>query len=165
MITEQEIEILIERIRQLMPSTGTWPFTVMQLKRSDLASLEIEPILKAERQLIFLIRIDFERKDLIDYIMNTHEFDGIPVHRQQNFLNDHLREAEDPAAPLSWSEKIISMAIGFAFMAAQTSGLILEDVPAKLIELDRRFAYPQRSLKAYQLFEVASIEDRPQYQI
>ncbi|MEN0052326.1 MAG: hypothetical protein AAGC65_01590 [Mucilaginibacter sp.] len=151
---EQQIEDLIEHLRRLMPSTGAWPFTVMQLKSSDFENVDINYKLKAKQQLIFLLRTDFDRKDLIDYIANTAEFDDMPAYRREEFLNDYVQRAEEPSALIKWSERIISLGIGFAFILSGDLNLWLEDTAVDLVALDNYLSFPERGLKAYQLFDV-----------
>jgi hypothetical protein len=158
MKVEKQVEHLIERFRPFMPSAGTWPFTVMQMKRAEFAGVSIEHTLKAEQQLMFLLRTDFKRVDLLDYIANTEEFDTVPADRQEDFLNEYMQRTEAPHALLNWSERVVSIGIGVAFNLSKDLGLCLEDVQANLSELNEHFDWPKKHLKAYQLFDVSPIK-------
>ena len=154
MKSQENIEILIEKIRLFMPSSGSWPVTVINIKRDELMGLSFEPDVLSAQQLLFLIRTDFDRNDLIDYISNTEEFLSIPITRKDDYLNHYVKNVTDNSDIIKWSEKIASLSIGLAIQLSENLDLCIEPIEAELCELNNHFRFSHRNLKAYQLFDI-----------
>jgi hypothetical protein len=154
MESENNIEILIEKIRLLMPSSGSWPVTVISTNRAALKGLSFEPNILAEHQLLFLIRTDFNMNDLVDYISNTVEFLSIPIANKANHLNFLTQKINNKSDLSNWWGEIASLSIGLAIGLSENLDLCIEPIEANLKELDNYFQFNNRNLKAHQLFEI-----------
>lgn len=151
---DNNIETLIESIRFLMPSSGSWPVTVISTNRQELKGLSFEPHILAEHQLLFLIRTDFNIKDLVDYISNTVEYLSIPTPDKADYLDFYTQKINNKSELVNWSEKIASLSIGLAIGLSENLDLCIEPIEANLVELDTYFQFNNRNLKAHQLFEI-----------
>ncbi len=156
---EQQVENLIERIRPLMPSAGIWPFTVIVLNRNDFHGLSFEHSLNAKYQLLFLLRTDFNRNDLVDYLASTEEFYSIPGYRQENYLNEFVNKIEHGEAFSNWRERIVHLGIGIAVGLSSQLDLCIEELSADLSEVDTHFDFANRNLKAFKFFDIYSCKD------
>lgn len=154
MEAKNNIENLIEKIRLLMPSSGSWPVTVISTNRDELKGLSFEPHVLAKHQLLFLIRTDFNMTDLVDYISNTVEFHSIPIVNKADYLDKCTQKINSKSDLLTWSGKIASLSIGIAIGLSENLDLCIEPIEANLSELDNYFQFNNRNLKAHQLFEV-----------
>lgn len=154
MKSENNIEILIEKMRLFMPSSGSWPVTVISTKRDELKGLSFESHVVAEDQLLFLIRTDFNMIDLVDYISNTVEFLSIPIANKALYLEMYTQKIKNEADLIIWSGKIASLSIGLAIGLSENLDLCIEPLEANLTEVDNYFEFNNRSLKAHRLFEI-----------
>lgn len=154
MSVDQNINSLILDIYRIMPSLGTYPFTMMAMLRTELSGLNIKPSLRSATQLIVLKRTDFNVSDLMDYVTNTKEYDTIPLDNREAFLDNYRRKSQDDAAMTEWCERIVSMGIGIIVHLAKTNGIYLKPVRADLTDLDAHFGFLSKNLQAYQLFDV-----------
>ena len=154
MRSENNIDVLIEKIRLFMPSSGSWPVTVISLNRDELKGLSFEPYILDEHQLLFLIRTDFDMIDLVDYISNTAEFLSIPIANKANYLDVFTKKIKNNTDLITWSGKIASLSIGLAIGLSETLDLCIKPIEANLNELDNYFQFHNRNLKAHQLFEI-----------
>jgi hypothetical protein len=156
MKTQQNIEVLIEKIRLYMPSYGSWPVTVISINRKELEGLSFEPRLLGPQQLLFLIRTDFNKIDLTDFVSNTKEFTSIPMDRREDYLDHYAQKISSNADIINWSKKIANLSIGLATWISEDLDLCIEHIEANLYEMDTHFRFADQNLKAYQLFEVYS---------
>jgi len=150
----ENIEILIEKIRLLMPSSGLWPVTVISTNKDELKGLSCEPHILAEHQLLFLRRTDFNITDLVDYLSNTVDFLTIPVDNKANYLDFYTQKINNKSDLINWSGKIASLSIGLAIGLSEHLDLCISPIEANLTELDEHFQFDNRNLKAHQLFEI-----------
>lgn len=150
----QNIETLIERMRFFMPSSGSWPFTVISLKSAELKGLSFEPHMLSSHQLLFLLRTDFNLVDFVDYISNTDEFHSIPVANQNIYIENYSQKMKGNSDLINWSEKVISLGIGIAIRLSETLDLCIEPIEVELPELNNTFRFRERNLKAYRLFDI-----------
>lgn len=154
MKSQEQIELLIENIRPLMPSSGSWPVTVIGLKREELKGLSLEPYVLSCHQLLFLIRTDFYKNDLIDYISNTKEFLSIPNSLRAGYISHYLQRIGDQSGIINWSKEIASLSIGIAIQLSENLDLCIEPIEEELSELNHHFRFSDQNLRAYQLFEI-----------
>jgi hypothetical protein len=154
MDTIYRIDDLLERLRAIMPSNGVWPFTILRVNREDYKGLDLEAAPHAAQQLLVLIRTDFSRTDLLDYLINSKEFESIPFCRQEEYLNEQATKLKDPGLLLKWSENIAYMALGLAFHLSKSLNLCIDHLDTDLHALDAHFSFPARKLKSFRFFDI-----------
>lgn len=156
---KQQVENLIEQLRPLMPSNGTWPFTVMKLNRYEFKGLGVQRAVNADYQLLFLLRTDFNMIDLVDYVRNSREFSSMPWHQQDAFLIDYVSNMKSRPALLNWCESITNIGLGIAIGLSEQLDLCIEHISADFSELDAHFSFQTKNLKAFQLFDIYYCKD------
>jgi hypothetical protein len=154
----QEIDGMLLDVYQAIPSSGTYPFTIIRIVRTELNGLNITPDLLSGSQILVLKRTDFDLSDLMDYVIHTTEYSTIRSDRQEDFLDGYKLKYLNTAALTGWSEQIISLGIGMAKQLARQKRINLIPVEADLSQLDSRFGFQSRNLQAYQLFDLNPIQ-------
>lgn len=154
----QEIDAMLLDVYQVMPSSGTYPFTIIRIVHTELTGLKITSDLLSGSQILVLKRTDFDLADLIDYVTHTNEYSAIRSDRQADFLDNYKYKYQNAAALTGWSEQIISLGIGMVKQLARQKRINLIPVAADLSQLDSRFGFQYRNLKAYQLFDLNPIQ-------
>ena len=150
---EQQVEDLIELIRQYMPSAGAPPFTVIHLKRSEIKHIHSVGA-HSSQQLLFLIRTDFDKNDLIDFVFHAEEI--IPTSNQQIFLNKYSKMTRNNVELLRWKEQITNVGVEMAIRLSGALDLGIEHIDANLVEIDNFFSFGTRNLQAFSLFDIYS---------
>jgi hypothetical protein len=153
---DQMIDSAILEIFPLMPSPGSWPFTMMSIERNELTGLKIDKTLFAPFQLLVLKRTDFDSKDLFDYITKSKEYQT--VDDKNNFLEKYRKIIATASDFSEWVDRTTSLAIGLVIQTAITKGLLFSPVDTDLLLLDLHLALNQKKLQAYQLFDVNQID-------
>lgn len=154
---EKNISSLILEIYLIMPSVGAWPFTIVPLARSQFEGLCMERLLFSSLQLIVLKRTDFGPADLIDYLINSKEYSGIPPERREGFLNSYKHKLQNEKSMTQWYEQIINLGIGITMELARRKEMEIRLVPTELAEVDSHFGFHSKNLQAYQLFDVIQL--------
>ena len=155
---EQIIDAVILDIFPLMPSTGTWPFTMVRVDRNKLSGLETDKILFASAQLLVLKRTDFTSEDLLDYAINSKEYNTLSVPLKSGFLENYNKMIDNEEELQEWMDKTISLAIGLVIQTALNKALQFTPVEANLSVLDTQMELGQKNLRAYQLFDVYQLD-------
>ena len=140
-----------------MPSVGAWPFTAVPLARAQFKGLSIEPLLVSPMQLIILKRTDFGPADLIDYLINSKEYGGVPAERRQGFLNSYTHRLQDEKEMSQWCEQIISLGIGITTELFRRNEMEIRSVPVEPAEVDSHFRFHCKNLQTYQLFDAIQV--------
>jgi hypothetical protein len=156
---EKKIEALLLEYYQIMPSVGTWPFTVMPLAGEQFEGLSIKPLLGSQIQLIILKRTDFGPADLVDYLINSKEYGNIPPERRLGFLNSYKHRLQDDKEMSRWCEQLISLSIGITMELFRRNEMEIRLVLAELAEVDSHFGFHCKNLQTYQLFDVIQLHD------
>ncbi|CAH0142095.1 hypothetical protein [Pedobacter sp. Bi36] len=155
---DQTIDSLILDIFPVMPSSGSWPFTMTSIERNELIGLKMEKTVFASSQLLVLKRTDFNGGDLIDYAMKSKEYQTIPAQLRLEFLDKYNNLAENEQTLQDWTDRITSMAIGLVIKTALNKGLQLVPIDTDHSILDKHMGFENKELATFQLFDIYNLD-------
>lgn len=153
---DEKIENLLLEVYAIMPSLGTYPFTAITVARTALDSSTTKSLLIPSNQLLILKRTDFSQDEWIDYIVNTKEYETIPLENRKAFLSANRHASADEAVMMQWCDRVISLGVGIIMGLAHNKGISLIPVEADLATLDIHFGFHTKNLQIYQLFDISA---------
>jgi hypothetical protein len=155
---DQIIDSSILDIFPLVPSTGTWPFTMIRIDRRELAGLDVDKLLVAPFQLLVLKRTDFNSKDLIEYATKSKEYQTILDPLKPGFLESYDKTIGNEENFQEWTDRTTNLAIGMVIQTALYKGLQFSSVETDLTILDAHMGLTNKNLRAYQLFDAHQVD-------
>lgn len=155
---DQIIDSLILEIYPLMPSTGTWPFTMVRVERNNLRGMEQLPQFYASSGLLILQRTDFLEEHLVDYAWGAKEYGNPSSEQRLEYLEKHRKQHESKEKLKEWVDRITSLAIGLISQVAIQKGLHLNPIGVDFSVVDTYLKLKSKNLKTYQLFDIYQID-------
>lgn len=153
-----DIDALILDGLSQMPSVGILPLEIISIERSKLVGIEMNKTLFADFQLLVLERTDFNKENLIDYLLKSNEYQTMPPKHKLEFFDIYYKLAENGPKLKDWRARIISMAIGMIIQTALNKGLQLIPIQTDLIRLTKHIGLDTNNLKGYQLYDIYQID-------
>lgn len=155
---DKTIDSIILDTYPLMPSSGTWPFTMIHIGHNKLSGLQMDKNLFAPFQLLVLKRTDFNNRDLLDYVTKSKEYQTIEDGLKNSFLEEYHKMIADENEFQQWTDRTTSLAIGLVIQTALQKGLQFSPIKTDLSVLDTHMGLEQEKLSAYQLFDIYQID-------
>lgn len=155
---DQTIDQLLLDFYAIMPSRGTYPFTMIRFSNEEHSDSIVGPAPAPLSQILVLERTDFSLHDLIDYVSQTKEYSGIRSDSKEDFLQDYRFKYQRQAALNIWKNQITDLGIGIFTQLAEQKGLHLMPTEKNLAEPDFFSGFASQGLKIYQLFDCSLIQ-------
>ena len=155
---EEIIDALILDIYPLMPSTGSWPFTMLNINRHELSGMELHPQFFASSGLLVLKRTDFNEESMMDYVLGSKEYGTLLPAQKHMLLERYRKMINSPQELEDWADKITNLAIGLIIQSTLLKGLQFSPIETDLSVLDARMGFNTENLSAYKLFDVYQID-------
>lgn len=157
MIHIEQLELLIESIKSSVPSSGVWPFTVLALRKNDLKGCSGFDEL-SDHLLLFVIRNDFTKEDMLDYITNSNEIIRLPEAIKPFVLEQIMQRQLSSVMLPFWKEKQTTIVVGMAMFLAREFYFKLNSIPADMREIDLILDFQRRGLRSFFLLNVLPSE-------
>ena len=155
---QQEIDQLLLDFYAIMPSRGTYPFTMIRFSNEEHSDSIVGPAPAPLSQILVLERTDFSLHDLIDYVSQTKEYSGIRSDSKEDFLQDYRLKYQSQAALNIWKNQTTDLGIGIVTQLTEQKGLRLMPTAKNLTKPDFFSGFTSQGLQIYQLFDCSLIQ-------
>lgn len=150
----EKIDSAILEIFPYMISTGVWPFVMLRIDQDVVSEYVDQSVLKSSSLLLFCLRNDFDKEDLLDFAKNSKEYNSLAFEYREPFLKSYLEKGNNPMVFSTWMESITGIGIGMAIQFGRINELTLEPIEVNLEGIHLMPELQSNNLMAYQLFNV-----------
>lgn len=150
----EKIDSAILEIFPYMISTGVWPFVMLRIDQDVVSEYVDQSVLKSSSLLLFCLRNDFDKEDLLDFAKNSKEYNSLAYEYREPFLKSYLEKGNNPMVFSTWMESITGIGIGMAIQFGRINELTLEPTEINLEGIHLMPELQSKNLMAYQLFNV-----------
>jgi len=154
MLLQSKIDELILDIQRLLPSYGHSPFTIISYVKDQIDSVDAKSPVSVVH-LLFLVRLNFNKNDLEDYLLHTPSYLMVPDHLKPTYLIRFMEKLKDQRQFVQWQEQIASMGLGMALLLAANQNLALRpcSIEPQVIDLELHLSSKNlRCLYAYVVY-------------
>lgn len=146
-----KIDDLLLEIYLFMPSSGSYPFTMIRIEPKESNGLSTTPKLLNCARILILKRTDFGLADLINYVMHSKEYSYLTPDQQEASLKNYRLSYQDKDSLNRWTQQIIGLVTGIIIRLARQKEINLLPVQEHLPELESNIGFESQHLQAYQL--------------